>query len=63
MIFEVFHNGQPVNFLKIFKKNFCNLQADAVVVGSRITLAFTPYFAIPRKKIFFLNIIKSDPPL
>nr|CAD2171829.1 unnamed protein product [Meloidogyne enterolobii] len=32
VIFEVFHNGQP---------------ADAVVVGSRITLAFTPYFAIP----------------
>ncbi|KAL7078427.1 hypothetical protein ACQ4LE_002611 [Meloidogyne hapla] len=32
VIFEVFHNGQP---------------ADAVVVGSRITLSFTPYFAIP----------------
>lgn len=32
IIFEIFHNGQP---------------AEAVVVGSRVTLAFTPYFAIP----------------
>uniref|UniRef100_A0A0N4ZIU0 Apple domain-containing protein n=1 Tax=Parastrongyloides trichosuri TaxID=131310 RepID=A0A0N4ZIU0_PARTI len=29
--FEIFHNGQPV---------------EAVVVGSRITLSFTPYYAI-----------------
>ncbi|KAL3092218.1 hypothetical protein niasHT_023777 [Heterodera trifolii] len=32
VIFDIFHNGQPT---------------EAVVVGSRITLAFTPYFAIP----------------
>uniref|UniRef100_A0A915E234 ZP domain-containing protein n=1 Tax=Ditylenchus dipsaci TaxID=166011 RepID=A0A915E234_9BILA len=32
VIFDIFHNGQP---------------AEAVVVGSRITLSFTPYFAIP----------------
>ncbi|KAI6192867.1 hypothetical protein M3Y99_01913200 [Aphelenchoides fujianensis] len=30
--FDIFHNGQPT---------------EAVVVGSRITLSFTPYFAIP----------------
>ncbi|KAI1713679.1 PAN domain-containing protein [Ditylenchus destructor] len=32
VIFDVFHNGQP---------------AEAVVVGSRITLSFTPFYAIP----------------
>lgn len=31
--FDIFHNGQPT---------------EAVVVGSRVTLSFTPYFAIPR---------------
>uniref|UniRef100_A0A0N5A937 ZP domain-containing protein n=1 Tax=Syphacia muris TaxID=451379 RepID=A0A0N5A937_9BILA len=30
--FDIFHNGQPV---------------EAVVVGSRITLSFTPFYAIP----------------
>lgn len=33
VIFDIFHNGQTT---------------EAVVVGSRITLTFTPYFAIPR---------------
>uniref|UniRef100_A0AC34RIG4 ZP domain-containing protein n=1 Tax=Panagrolaimus sp. JU765 TaxID=591449 RepID=A0AC34RIG4_9BILA len=32
IIFDIFHNGQPT---------------EAVIVGSRITLSFTPYFAIP----------------
>ena len=34
VMFDIFHHGQP---------------AEAVVVGSRITLSFTPYYAIPRK--------------
>uniref|UniRef100_A0A914R0I1 Uncharacterized protein n=1 Tax=Parascaris equorum TaxID=6256 RepID=A0A914R0I1_PAREQ len=33
VMFDIFHNGQPV---------------EAVVVGSRITLSFTPFYAIPR---------------
>lgn len=33
IVFEIFHHGQSV---------------EAVVVGSRVTLSFTPYFAIPR---------------
>uniref|UniRef100_A0A915PTS6 ZP domain-containing protein n=1 Tax=Setaria digitata TaxID=48799 RepID=A0A915PTS6_9BILA len=32
VIFDIFHNGQPV---------------EAVVVGSKITLSFIPYYAIP----------------
>lgn len=36
VIFDIFHNGQTT---------------DVVVVGSRITLTFTPYFAIPREFI------------
>uniref|UniRef100_A0A914CVP1 ZP domain-containing protein n=1 Tax=Acrobeloides nanus TaxID=290746 RepID=A0A914CVP1_9BILA len=32
VMFDIFHHGQP---------------AEAVVVGSRITLSFTPYYAIP----------------
>ncbi|VDM50861.1 unnamed protein product [Toxocara canis] len=32
VMFDIFHNGQPV---------------EAVVVGSRITLSFTPFYAIP----------------
>ncbi|KAK6111427.1 Zona pellucida-like domain family protein [Brugia pahangi] len=32
VIFDIFHNGQPI---------------EAVVVGSKITLSFIPYYAIP----------------
>ena len=38
IIFDIFHNGQPT---------------EAVVVGNKITLSFTPYYAIPRKKATF----------
>uniref|UniRef100_A0A7E4VEE0 Apple domain-containing protein n=1 Tax=Panagrellus redivivus TaxID=6233 RepID=A0A7E4VEE0_PANRE len=37
VIFDIFHNGQPT---------------EAVVVGSSITLSFTPYYAIPPAYMF-----------
>lgn len=39
VIFDIFHNGQPV---------------EAVVVGSKITLSFIPYYAIPPR---YMSII------
>lgn len=42
VIFDIFHNGQPV---------------EAVVVGSKITLSFIPYYAIPRTFLWNFSFV------